>query len=517
MSAAAKPFAISWWDRALSHVAPGFALRGVRTRAAFAQYEAAKTTRLRKRTRDGRAPDIIAGASAEKVRNYMRAAERDYDLFRGILRTLERNVVGENGIQIEPMPKDRDGKTLTDFADELMLLFRDWSRRPEVTWQHDWGAMCRRAFRVMARDGEGFAQHLLGAVNGLQHGTRVPYSIELLEADLVPMDYDDEARGIRQGVERNAWGRPTGYHVYKQHPGENAILTLQGMGTKRVPADRLSHFSFRDRLHQTRGISLFCAIVNRLEDLKDIEGAELIAARINASIAALIKRDPDATTTGTAAPGSDRPGFMFEHGTIWDGAAPGDDFTMVDTKRPNPNMPAFLNDQTRRIAAGSEVGHSSASRNYDGTYSAQRQELVEIWTAYRVLTREFVGQFVLPAWEAFVSAALASGQIKLPPNIDPLTLTHADFRGPGMPWIDPKKEWDAIETALRVRGTSLTKVLRERGEDPWQILQQIRDERDVMRNYEIPITTDGKADTAPAAATADAGGDNSETNDGEDQ
>ncbi len=515
MSAAAKPFKVTWWDRALSHVAPGFALRGVRTRAAFAQYEAAKTTRLRKRTRDGRAPDVVAGASAEKVRNYMRAAERDYDLFRGILRTLERNVVGENGIQIEPMPKDRDGNTLTEFADEMMLLFRDWSRRPEVTWSYDWGAMCRRAFRIKARDGEGFAQHLLGNVAGLQHGTRVPYSIELLEADLVPMDFDDERRGIRQGVERNAWGRPVAYHVYKQHPGENGVLTLQGLGTKRVSADRLSHFSFRDRLHQTRGISLFCSIVNRLEDLKDIEGAELIAARINASIAALIKRDPDATRPASA-PGSDRPGFLFEHGTIWDGAAPGDDFEMVDTKRPNPNMPAFLNDQTRRIAAGSEVGHSSASRNYDGTYSAQRQELSEITSAYRVLTREFVGQFVLPAWENFIAAALASGQLKLPANLDPLTLTHADFRGPPMPWIDPKKEWEAIEIAMRVRGTSLTKVLRERGENPWEILQQIRDEREVMRNYEIPITTDGKADTSATSATAGTDN-NSETNDGETQ
>jgi lambda family phage portal protein len=194
---------------------------------------------------------------------------------------------------------------------------------------------------------------------------------------------------------------------------------------------------------------------------------------------------------------------MFEHGTIWDGASPGDDFVVVDTKRPNPNLAGFLNDQTRRVAAGSEVGHSSISRNYDNNYSAQRQELVEIWTAYRVLTREFVGQFVLPVWEHFVSAALAAGLIELPRELDPLTLMHADFRGPAMPWIDPKKEWDAIEVALRVRGTSLTKVLRERGEDPWQMLEQIRDEREVMTDYGIPITTDGatRAAAAPARET----------------
>ena len=497
----AKAYSPSWWDYAMSYIAPDYALRGFRARASYAQYEAAKNTRLRKRTRDGRAPDVIAGASAEKVRNYMRGAERDYDLFRGILRPLERNVVGAEGIQIEPMPKDRNGKTLTKLADQLMLLFREWSRRPDVTAQLDWGAMCRRAFRCWSRDGEGFAQHLLGAVPYLTHGTRVPYSIELLEADLVPVDYDDDARRIRQGVELNAWGRAIAFHVYKQHPGEAGLLGSRGLGTKRVGADRLSHFAIRDRLHQTRGISLFCSIINRIEDLKDTEDAERIAARINASIAALVKREPDATTS-PGAPKSEagRPTFMFEHGQIWDGAAPGDDFVVVDTKRPNPNLAGFLNDQTRRVAAGSEVGHSSISRNYDGTYSAQRQELVEIWTAYRVLTREFVAQFVLPVWENFISAVLAAGLIELPAELDPLTLAHADFRGPAMPWIDPKKEWEAIEIALRVRGSSLTKVLRERGEDPWQMLEQIRDEREVMEDYRIPITTDGARAVAPAPA-----------------
>jgi lambda family phage portal protein len=175
---------------------------------------------------------------------------------------------------VEPMPKDRNGRTLTAFADELMRLWREWGRRPEVTWQHDWGALCRRGFRSWARDGEGFAQHLVGSVPYLTHGTRVPYSLELLEADLVPLDYDDEGRRIRQGVELNAWGRAIAYHVYKQHPGEFGLLGSRSLGTKRVTADRLTHYAIRDRLHQTRGISLFCSIINRIEDLKDTEDAE---------------------------------------------------------------------------------------------------------------------------------------------------------------------------------------------------------------------------------------------------
>ncbi|MEA9580964.1 phage portal protein [Xanthomonas nasturtii] len=40
-------------------------------------------------------------------------------------------------------------------------------------------------------------------------------------ADMVPSDFNDPARNISQGVERNAWGRPAAYYVYKQHPGDS--------------------------------------------------------------------------------------------------------------------------------------------------------------------------------------------------------------------------------------------------------------------------------------------------------
>ncbi|WP_267191193.1 hypothetical protein [Xanthomonas dyei] len=35
---------------------------------------------------------------------------------------------------------------------------------------------------------------------------------------MVPLDFNDPARNIQQGVERNAWGRPVAYHVYNSTP-----------------------------------------------------------------------------------------------------------------------------------------------------------------------------------------------------------------------------------------------------------------------------------------------------------
>lgn len=46
---------------------------------------------------------------------------------------------------------------------------------------------------------------------------------------------------------------------------------------------------------------------------------------------------------------------------------------MVKSDRPNPNLQSFRNGQLRAVAAGSRGSYSSISRDYDGTYSAQRR------------------------------------------------------------------------------------------------------------------------------------------------
>ncbi|MFP1462800.1 phage portal protein [Escherichia coli] len=64
---------------------------------------------------------------------------------------------------------------------------------------------------------------------------------------------------------------------------------------------------------------------------------------------------------------------------------------MVKSDRPNPNLETFRNGQLRAVAAGSRLSFSSAARNYNGTYSAQRQELVESTDGYLILQDCFIG------------------------------------------------------------------------------------------------------------------------------
>ena len=59
---------------------------------------------------------------------------------------------------------------------------------------------------------------------------------------------------------------------------------------KRIGADRMHHLAFIDRIGQMRGVSEFASVLTRIEDLKDYEESERIAAKIAASMTAYVKR-----------------------------------------------------------------------------------------------------------------------------------------------------------------------------------------------------------------------------------
>ena len=126
----------------------------------------------------------------------------------------------------------------------------------------------------------------------------------------------------------------------------------------------------------------------------------------------------------------------------------------------------------KAVAAGAGPTFSSIARTYDGTYSAQRQELVEGYAIYNTLASEFIGRIVRPVYERFIAAAVASGKLRLPAGVRPETLDDAVYMLPAMPWIDPKKEaeaWGMLEDRCYVSGPE---VIRRRGGNPIDTLEQ---------------------------------------------
>jgi len=467
---------INVFERAIAAIAPIHAAKRVRARMqilAFnnAAYEAADITRLRKRARDFGSGNTAVGSSAYHTRLQARHLGRNHDIVVGGLRTMVQNIIGANGIGVEPQPRDQNGDIIESVAQQLKTGWREWCKRPEVTRQHDYASMSRLKALTLFRDGEVFHQDLVGPVPYLEHGTSVPYSVELIEPDLLPLDFSDTSRNILQAVECNTWGRPVAYWVYKTHPGDPGVFIPD---MKRMSADMIRHTKLIDRIGQRRGMSILASVLTRLEDLKDYEESERIAAKIAACFAAAIikgdKTDYTSPSDGNT-PYAQRE-LRMQPGMVFDDLRPGEDVKTIDSKRPNAQLEPYRNGQLRAVAGGMGVSFSSLAKNYMGTYSSQRQELVEQYGGYGVLAWEIIATDTRPVYERYAAVSLAAGELVVPRGVRIASIGDALYLPVQMPWIDPLKEAEAMALMEDHCFMSGQEIIRRRGADPNDVLDQ---------------------------------------------
>jgi lambda family phage portal protein len=340
-------------DRTIEIFSPEVALRRDTARKilhAQRAYEAAQPSRLRKIKTDAGSGDAVVERAGESLRLQARYLDENHDLARGVLNCLVNNVVGR-GITIEPQVKRAGGELAKEVNEQLVELWEEWIRFPEVTWELHWNQMLRLLARCWFRDGEVLVKHIEGTGASLDHGTLVPYSLELIEADYLPFDYSDEKRRIIHGVEKNAWRKPRAYFLYKDHPGDrHSFVTKRDV--KRYPAEKIIHLKTADRIAQTRGVSIFASVLTRMEDIKDYELSERLAAKVAASICAYVRKNLDAPMSSTQVDGAGNRLMKMQPGMIFDNLLPGEEIGMIDSNRPNAMLEQFRNSQLFQYLEG---------------------------------------------------------------------------------------------------------------------------------------------------------------------
>lgn len=480
-----------------------------RARITAHAHEVTRPSRSRKLARDWGSGNNIVGMDARQLRDQARHLERDLDLADNALNVLVQNTVG-SGIDVLAAPRLPGQPINRELAEQIDDLWDSWWDAPEVTRLHDYGACQQLLARTWFRDGEAYWQDLVGPVAFLEHGTAVPYSIEMIEPDLIPLDLNDPARNILQGVERNAWGRPVAYHVYKRHPGDPLGWSTE---TKRVSADVLHGIRNIKRLHQVRGLSVFASSMSRFEDVKDYEESERVAAKVAASMCAFIKKgNPDRYGEGglggglageMLVPEGGQPErhLRMSPGIVFDDLLAGEDIGTIASNRPNPNAATWRKEQLRAAAGGIGVSYSSLSLDYNGTYSAQRQELVEKWGGYLMLAERFIAMAVRKQRTRFIEAAVLSGRLRLPRGWELKHLAASTYVRPVMPWIDPLKEAYARGEAEDRGWTSPQQNTLQYGNNPDEVARQIEDWRE-QRGPDAAAATPVNAAARTAVVTS---------------
>lgn len=481
----------------IASLAPGWALKRALARVALERlYKAAGTSNARVRPTDTRSGDAVMDHARGSLRQWGRHLDENHDLTHSILNTLSYQA---SAVRIEPRVLNRGGAPVERINEELRRAWHEWQDSAEVSVTLCWQQFAALVARTWLRDGESFVQHMLGA--DLNFPTAIPYAIEAHEPDLVPFEMLGEVPLTVHGIEIDRRGRPIAYRFYRTHPGD----TLKGAGfeteTIRVPADQVSHLKIITRLGQKRGASVLASAITRLSDVTDYEESERLAAKIAASLCAAITRGADfaSTTTSLDASSGERP-MEFQSGMIFDNLLPGERVEVLNTSRPNPELGNYRKAMLQAATAGIGVSYSTSTHDYDGTYSSQRQELVEVQQAYAHLRCQFVALFYRPIWQRFVRAVQLADLISMA-GADPRTLADFEAIAPPSPWIDPQKEASADKIAIEAKIESRHGVIRKRGGDPRRVDDEI--EADTMSAEPEPeIEEAPDADQEPEEAAA---------------
>ena len=454
-------------------------------------------------------PNADVQAAARQMRTAIRDQEQNSDLVEGVLQILETAVIGEHGIRPAPMAKNMSGKLLEDLNMELADLWSDWAFAPEVTERFDEATAQRLALRTWLRDGDVFNRHILMRQPPATHASMVPYRYELIEPDLVPIEMVDANRRILGGVEIDDWGRAVAIHIAKRSAQSVAQYAAGGWvgstgnwaETNRIPIQQISWIAWTHRIGQIRGVSAFAPVVKRLQDVRDIDAAERRAATLNAMIALFIQREVGGgKSSNPMNSDNDNDGRFadFKEGMVFDGLEPGEEVKSPIQQRPNPEVMKFRDAQIRAMALALGVSASSLMRRYDGTYSSQRQELVEVSVGYRAMWRMWVNRMERPKWNMWIDAVMLRELVSLPKDIDMKSLYRPEFTPPSMPWIDPQKESEANANLVYAGLESREHVMRSRGRDPRSVWEQIEKEhKEMERMGFVPGQPPDTSVTAP--------------------
>lgn len=463
---------------ALAYMFPRTAARWLSGRAQYRAarqasrlYEAATSSDYRPARGGTHSADGVLDQAGATLRTMARYLDENHDLVVSVLDDLVNNTVGP-GATVEPMIRDKSGNLATDTNDALRELWAEWADYPEVTGELGLPSVERLAARSLYRDGEVFALHVRSPAYRYQ--TPIPYALELLEADYCPIEYTDASKGIVHGIKRDGWRRPVVYTFYREHPGDYLAGTYNyNKNTIEIGADRVMHLKFTRRLHQTRGVTILHSVINRLRDLKDYEESERIAARVAAELTGFIQRSGEFAASPVSTAG--KRDLRLSAGAIFE-LMPGESVGTISHNRPNTGLVDFRAAMLRAVAGGTGSRFSSIARDYNGTYSSQRQELVEASIAYRSLFAYLARSFYRPIWWQFVELANLTGKLR-GANIDPATLYRVDFRAPALPWIDPAKEAAAWKTLIDAKLESRAEIMRQRGRDPSKVYDEIAEEQ----------------------------------------
>ncbi|MEO0478425.1 MAG: phage portal protein [Planctomycetota bacterium] len=424
-------------------------------------------------------PDVIARA---------RDASLNSPVYRAVQETIVEHVVGSEGLRPRSLIDEKRLGITRAQADEFQKAvddaWRDYSRHADVTGrQEDFANLLQLVVRSAFDGGDVFATFPLRDWGRLGVFPR----INLIEAERVaePTSRISDVR-CQGGVQLNEFGAPIGYWVSRGHPGSTDTIgdalrfDYQAREVDGRPA--MMQVYTQHRIGAARGLPVLASCLEDLEKLKEYVDTTLLAAEMQTRLSAFLKSmgDPDDAIETERI--DDMDGVLLEPGQLMS-LPVGSEVQLQGAPHPGSYFDPFVVRLLKLISAVTKVPFAiafgdSASENYSSmrrqhesfrkTIQRLQQMLMPLCRTYRELL----------IYELWLAGKILPGRSWLDLDRDLDGWMAAIWAKPSIGTVDPTKETKSDVEAINAKITSPQAVIRSRGQDPEQVLQEIVEWRD---------------------------------------
>ena len=390
----------------------------------------------------------------------------------GILRNLQRNVIGVTGFTLQSKTDNIELRT------KLEAYWREYCSRiggfvtlDERTSARDLDILILRSLVI---DGEAFIRRTFDPTS--KFGWRYEV-IDSLQIDpLYTIENAGNGHRIFMGVELDERGREVAY--YYRPTIDEVYFTGQ---RERLDAANIIHLYRKEFPAQIRGISMLAGSVLNLRQLDDYRNAELVHAQIGACTMGVWEWDGKNSDDIISEDENDVGEFVREiRPGIFPIAPRGYQAKFLQGAQPNNQFGVFVKSVMRSIANSIGISYNKASGDYESVnYSSLREAALEDRETYCELQKFLVENWKTIQYKDFTNALVILGRI---PATDISDVSKHQFFGRRFAWVDPQKEIAAKEKEIALMLTDPISELESRGEDPEDVIARFKEWNNKLEN-----------------------------------
>jgi lambda family phage portal protein len=450
---------------------------GAAVRAIFGQYEGASKGR---RTQNWRAPSTGPNSAMDwslpTLRDRSRDLVRNNPTAKRGMGALVNNVIGTG---ILPTAKNGDG---TD-SEIVEAVLKAWCDKCACD------AMGRSTFYglqalVMGAVAESGAALVIRERKSKAEmralGLTIPLQLRVIESDYLDTFQDGPIRGggfITRGIEFSPAGRPVAYYLFDEHPGETKRYT--SLQSRRVPAEDVAHVFRIERPGQTDGVPWLSSVMIRLKDFDEYEHAQLVRQKIAAAFSVFIRTSKGEPPEGAGDEFTLKPGMVR-----W--LEPGEDVTFASPPGVEGHE-GYARVNKRDIAAGLGITYEALTADYSQVnYSSARMAHLEMLANVHQIRHNMLIPQLCHRVENWIKEACELVGI-------PAQDTVWEWTPPRREMLDPSKEVNAMNQAIRSGLTTRQEEIRKLGRDSRDVMREIAADNALADELGLILDSDPRA------------------------